>query len=70
MRQLRDGMRLHREGEMIPLAMRKKFLPALFCYVLVGVAASLTLDGKLRAFLWILLAGLAVKSWVGMKRDR
>ena len=43
---------------------RMKFYTALICYGSIGLLAALTLDGKLRLAVWILLAGLAVKSYL------
>jgi hypothetical protein len=48
---------------------RQRLLGALACYFAIGVAATLTLDGHFRWIVWILLAGLAVKSWIAMRRS-
>jgi len=47
---------------------RKRFYQALGAYTVLGLVAGLTLDGNLRWFILILLAGLAVKTWVDQRR--
>ena len=37
---------------------------ALFCFALLGVAAEVTLTGNFRLAVWVLLGGLAFKSWL------
>jgi diacylglycerol kinase len=49
-------------------ATRKRFYRALGAYAVLGLAAARTLEGNLRWFILILLAGLAVKSWVDVRR--
>jgi len=38
-------------------------------YVVLAAAAALTLDGLIRNAVWILLAGLAVKTWIATKQQ-
>jgi hypothetical protein len=33
-------------------------------YAVLAVLAGLTLDGKMRIAVWILMGGLAVKTWI------
>lgn len=47
--------------------MRQRFYAALGGYTLLAVLAGLTLDGLLRSAVLILLAGLAVKTWIAYK---
>jgi hypothetical protein len=42
---------------------------AFLSYGLLALAAGPTLDGKLRIFLWVLLGGLALKTWAAAKRE-
>lgn len=52
---------------MTPL--RKRFRYALAIYVLIGAAAWFTLDGDLRWIVLVVMAALAVKSWVALRRE-
>lgn len=52
---------------MTPLRKRLRF--ALAIYALLGTAAWFTLDGRFRWIVLILMAGLAVKSWIAVRRD-
>ena len=52
---------------MTPL--RKRLRYALAIYLLIGAAAWFTLDGQFRWIVLILIAGLAVKSWIGVRRE-
>ena len=47
--------------------MTTRFRCALGAYAVLAVLASLTLDGKLLAAVWILLAGLTVKTCIAYK---
>ncbi len=49
-------------------AARSRFYKALVAYAILGTLACTTLDGKWRWFILILLAGLALKSWVHLRR--
>lgn len=49
--------------------MRDRLNRALTGYAALSVMALLTLDGKYLAFVLILMAALAAKSWVAAKRD-
>lgn len=50
-------------------AMRRRFKWALGAYAAIGVLAALTLEGMLLWGVWILLGGLAVKSWIAVRRE-
>jgi len=52
---------------MTPL--RKRFRYALAIYGLLGAAAWFTLDGNFRWVVLVVMAALAVKSWVALLRD-
>ncbi len=43
---------------------------ALLAYAGLALLAGLTLDGVWRGAVWILLAGLAVKSWIAEVKRR
>ena len=47
---------------------RPRFYKALVAYAILGTLAWTTLDGKWRWFVLVLLAGLALKSWVHLRR--
>jgi hypothetical protein len=51
----------------IEVTIQKRFYAAMAAYAVIAVAAGLTLDGKLRLGVWILLAGLAVKTVIAYK---
>jgi hypothetical protein len=42
----------------------RKFYAALACYAAIALLAAATLDGKFLWVVWILLAGLAVKTYI------
>jgi hypothetical protein len=48
---------------------RHKFTLALAAYACIAVMAWLTLDGKLRWAVWILMGGFAVKTWIASTSD-
>jgi len=52
---------------MTPL--RKRFRFALAIYAVLGAAAWFTLDGDFRWVVLVVMAALAVKSWVALLRD-
>jgi len=43
---------------------------ALACYAGLAVMAALTLDGSLRIAVWVLLGGLAVRTWLAWRAMR
>ncbi len=47
--------------------MKPTFQAAMVSYSVLAVLAGLALDGKLRVAVWILLAGLALKTWIARK---
>ncbi len=47
--------------------MRPRLLTALCAYAALAVMAGLTLDGLLRTAVLVLLAGLALKTWIAHK---
>jgi hypothetical protein len=52
---------------MTPL--RKRLRAALAIYLLLGIGAWATLDGNFRWIVLILMAALAVKSWIAVRRE-
>ncbi len=44
-----------------------RFLFAMAAYALLALAAFLTLEGVLRTAVWVLMAGLAAKTWIAHK---
>ncbi|HNY42876.1 MAG TPA: hypothetical protein PKJ41_20905 [Bryobacteraceae bacterium] len=50
--------------------MQSRLPRALLGYAAFTLLAVFTLDGKLQAFILILMAGLALKSWVAAKQDK
>jgi len=49
-------------------AMRRRFYQALGAYGVLGILAWTTLDGGMRWLVLLLLAALAVKSWIHLRR--
>ena len=49
-------------------SVRSRFYKALAAYAVLALVAARTLDGALMWFVLVLLAGLAVKSWVHVRR--
>jgi hypothetical protein len=47
--------------------MRQRLFAALSGYAVLALLAGFTLDGVLRSAVLILLAGLAVKTWIAYK---
>ncbi|HEY7390456.1 MAG TPA: hypothetical protein VH640_18205 [Bryobacteraceae bacterium] len=47
--------------------MNKRLISAMGAYALLAVLAGFTLTGLLRAAVWILMAGLAAKTWIAYK---
>ena len=47
--------------------MRRRFLAAMSTYGVLALLAAFTLDGPFRLAIWILMAGLAVKTWIAYK---
>lgn len=39
------------------------------CYAILALLAAFTLDGKIRLVIFIVLAGLAVKTWIAYLRE-
>ena len=48
-------------------APRSRLIAAMGAYVVLATLALFTLDGVLRAGVWILMAGLAAKTWIAYK---
>ena len=47
--------------------MNTRFLWAIGTYAVLALLAALTLDGLMRNAVWILLGGLAVKTYIAQK---
>jgi hypothetical protein len=48
--------------------MNKRLMAAMSTYAVLGILAALTLDGGImRNFVWILLAGLALKTYIAYR---
>jgi hypothetical protein len=47
-----------------------KLRTALLTYAVLALLAGVTLDGLWRAAVWVLLAGLAAKSWILVVKRR
>lgn len=43
---------------------KQRLFKALVCYVVLALLAALSLEGVIRAAVWIFLAGLAAKTWI------
>ena len=57
----------HRPPWQNELTMTSRFLWALGVYAVLALMATFTLDGKLRAAVWILLGGLTVKTCIAYR---
>jgi len=49
--------------------MSARFVSAMCAYAVLATLAGLTLDGKLRIFIWVLLAGFALKTYAAYRAD-
>jgi hypothetical protein len=48
--------------------MKTRLIAAMACYGMLALLAALTLpDLRIRALVWILLAGLALKTWIAAR---
>jgi hypothetical protein len=47
--------------------MKSRLIAAMACYAALAVLAAFTLQGIFKVSVWILLAGLAVKTWISAK---
>ena len=47
--------------------MNTRLLWAMSAYAVLALMAAFTLDGALRYGVWILMGGLAVKTWIAYK---
>ncbi len=47
-----------------PFPMKARFISAMACYAVLALLSAFTLDGAFRIGVWILLGGLAVKTWI------
>jgi hypothetical protein len=47
--------------------MNVRFFSAMAAYAALALLAGYTLDGVLRTGVWILMAGLAAKTWIAYK---
>jgi len=50
--------------------MKSRLILALVAYAVIGGLAAMTLTGKLRIGVWLLLGALAVKAWIASISDR
>ena len=48
----------------------RRYLAGMLIYGVLAVLAGVTLDGTIRIATWIFLGGLALKTWLGVLRDR
>jgi len=47
--------------------MNTRLIAAMAAYTVIALLATLTLDGSLRYFIWILMAALAFKTYIAHK---
>lgn len=48
--------------------MKTRLITAMVCYGMLALVAALTLpDLRIRALVWLLLAGLALKTWIASR---
>ena len=48
--------------------MKTRFITAMACYGVLALLSAFTLEGAFRIGVWILLGGLAVKTWVAQSQ--
>lgn len=49
--------------------MKIRLFAAMAAYAVLATLAGFTLDGKLRYFIWILMAGLAIKTYAAYRAN-
>ncbi len=47
--------------------MRVRLVTAILVYAFLALLAALTLEGVMRAAVWVFLGGLAVKTWIASR---
>lgn len=47
----------------------RKLKFGLALYALLGIGAGVSLTGEVRLVVWVFLGGMAVKSWIGYKKE-
>ncbi|HEY1239811.1 MAG TPA: hypothetical protein VGF16_04600 [Bryobacteraceae bacterium] len=47
--------------------MNTRLVSAMSAYAILALLAAFTLEGAFRYFIWILMAGLALKTWIAYK---
>jgi hypothetical protein len=47
--------------------MQRRLLAALAAYAVISILAWVTLDGKMRLAVWILMAGFAIKTYIAYR---
>jgi hypothetical protein len=52
------------------MTMQKKLGWAMGAYAVLALSATFTLEGKFRLAVWILLAGLALKTYIAYKASQ
>jgi hypothetical protein len=50
--------------------MKSRFIAAMACYAVLALLSAFTLEGVFRIAVWILLGGLAVKTWIAQAQQR
>ena len=48
---------------------KRRFFIGMLIYLVLAVLAGLTLDGNIRIATWILLGGLALKTWLAVLKE-
>jgi len=60
----------HRTEETTTLAPKTRLLLAFVAYAVIGALAAVSLSGKLRIAVWLLLGFFAVKTWIASVSER
>ena len=50
--------------------MNRRFAAALATYAALAIVAAITLEGKILYATWILLGGIALKTWLAVLKQR
>ena len=50
--------------------MDRKFIGAMSYYAVLAILAGFTLTGNIRLITWIVLGGIAIRTWLVVLKDR
>jgi len=50
--------------------MNRRFAAAMTCYAILAILAGFTLSGDIRIVTWIVLGGIAIRTWLVVLKRR